>query len=196
MGGKRKATQVVASSGRKLSTGPKFSPKVTEQLIAATKMPPTRMGWKMEDAISHLCEVEPRFHAIVEKHGIPNRLFQSKRKTPYTTLVQAIIYQQIAGAAAATVYNRFCGALNMESSENDILPETVRDSTFDIQLIEGKKKIFVNGTVSGLSSQKAEYIRSLTAHFLDPKLLKDVDFGSIGDEELVKRLTAVKGEKC
>ena len=85
-----------------------------------------------------------------------------------------------------------CSALQIESVDEDISPETVRNARFDIEIVNGKKKILVNNMVSGLSSPKAEYIRSLSDHFLDTNKLKNVNFYSMDDDELKTKLLAVK----
>lgn len=54
-------------------------------------------------------------------------------------------------------------------------------------------KQMVNGQKPGLSKGKISYIRSLAEHFSDPTKLKDVDLESLNDEELRKKLVAVKG---
>jgi DNA-3-methyladenine glycosylase II len=59
--------------------------------------------------------------------------------------------------------------------------------------VDGKNKVTVNNVVVGLSNAKASYIQSLTEHFLDTSLLKDVDFDRLSDEDLCVKLKAVKG---
>src|SRR5688572_2691369 len=63
------------------------------------------MTYDLAAAAAHLTKVEPRFAPLVERHGLPDL---TPTTDPFATLGRAIIYQQLAGAAAATIYKRFC----------------------------------------------------------------------------------------
>ncbi|CAM9206324.1 unnamed protein product [Ectocarpus fasciculatus] len=144
--------------------------------------------------MSHLAKC-PHMKRIIEVHDIPNRLFpddQSSTMKPYNILLKTIVYQQVAGAAASSILNKFISALGVASID-ELTPEIVHAADFAVVFVDGKKKIHVNGTAAGLSESKMKYILSLTDHFLDPTKLKDFNFETAGDADIVERLTAVKG---
>ena len=58
----------------------------------------------MKLPVNNLIELDPRFKKVIEKFGV----IELKKKTdPYTSLVKTIIYQQLSGKAAGTIYKRF-----------------------------------------------------------------------------------------
>ena len=52
----------------------------------------------------HLRRVEPRFAPLIERYGLPELI---PTHDPFASLGRAIIYQQLAGAAARTIHERF-----------------------------------------------------------------------------------------
>ena len=172
----------------------RIKPALELRLDAARALPLTKSGWSIHDAITHLVKC-PHMKLIIEAHEIPNRLFpddQTSDMNPYNIILKTIIYQQVAGAAASSILNKFIGALGVPSIDA-LTPEIVDAAIFSVVFVEGKKKIHVNGATSGLSEPKMKYIRSLTEHFLDPAKLKGFNFETANDADIITRLTAVKG---
>jgi DNA-3-methyladenine glycosylase II len=99
------------------------------------------------------------------------------RKDPFQSLVESIIYQQLAGSAASTIYGRFIKYYN----NSPPLPEQIL-STPDAVL---KSSI-------GLSNKKIEYIKDLSARITDRKL-DLVKLCEMTDEEIIAQLIQVKG---
>ena len=58
----------------------------------------------MKLPVNNLIELDPRFKEVIEKFGV---IELEKKTDPYKSLVKAIIYQQLSGKAAGTIYNRF-----------------------------------------------------------------------------------------
>lgn len=56
------------------------------------------------DAVKHLKLVDPRLGMIIESVG---KYTIDKEPEPFRSLVEAIIYQQLAGSAADTIFRRF-----------------------------------------------------------------------------------------
>eukprot|EP00602_Paraphysomonas_sp_CaronLab_P010082 CAMPEP_0185037436 /NCGR_PEP_ID=MMETSP1103-20130426/31839_1 /TAXON_ID=36769 /ORGANISM="Paraphysomonas bandaiensis, Strain Caron Lab Isolate" /LENGTH=287 /DNA_ID=CAMNT_0027575405 /DNA_START=1 /DNA_END=864 /DNA_ORIENTATION=+ len=166
---------------------------LNERLKQADDMP-SLQGWNMGDALRHLCTVDTHLCRMIEQTHVPDILIQanSQMRTPYTALLQSIIYQQIAGSAAKAIYSRLCESLGV-SVEDNISPSVVYNATFCQTEIDGKRKMLVNGKVSGLSGQKAKYIQSLTELFMDTNKLKDFDFHSASNDEVFEKLIEVKG---
>ena len=95
----------------------------------------------------------------------------------FDALVQAIVYQQLAGPAAAAIHRRLIAAVDGTLTPERLLalpPETLR--------------------AAGLSGAKAASVTDLAAKGLDGTVVLDADgLRQEGDAEVVKRLSAVRG---
>lgn len=98
------------------------------------------------------------------------------RGAPYQSLLRAILYQQLAGPAAAAIESRFLGlfggAIPRPEQLSDLADETFRSA--------------------GVSRQKAGYMRDLAEHFASGKL-DDRAVRRAPDEAVIEMVTAVKG---
>jgi len=99
------------------------------------------------------------------------------REPDFTTLARSIVYQQVSGAAAATMLGRLTAAAGRKEK---LLP----------------KKILALGAEGmrpcGISRQKASYLMNLS----ELTLSKAIEFERLRDlenEEVITRLTQVKG---
>ncbi len=103
-----------------------------------------------------------------------------RRGDPFTTLARAIVGQQISVKAAQTIWGRLVTAADGSGNPIHLDPARV-----------GRTRMPTLRRV-GLSQGKAEYIRDLARHFLsgalDPR-----EWPALSDEDLIARLTAVKG---
>ena len=103
-----------------------------------------------------------------------------RRGDPFTTLARAIVGQQISVKAAQTIWDRLVVAARGTGTPVHLDPVRVgRMRTATLRRV-------------GLSINKALYIRDLARHFvsgaLDPR-----QWALLGDEDLIERLTDVKG---
>ena len=102
----------------------------------------------------------------------------------FESLVRSIIYQQLAPAAASKILDRLMIVLGVKtdgtSSNTAISPDIIRESNFQIKYIDGKKKICLNSTPTGLSESKMKALQSLAEHFSSDSLLKNVNFYELG----------------
>ena len=94
----------------------------------------------------------------------------------YAELVESIIYQQLSIKAAATIHQRFLGLF----PEGYPVPEAL--VKLDTELLRGV----------GLSYQKAGYVRNVAEFFLAENLIGH-NWDEHEDEEILKRLTQIKG---
>ena len=116
---------------------------------------------------------DPVMRGIVDQVGA---LRLELRGGPYRTLVRSILYQQLAGAAAAAIERRFLslfgdrvpGAAELLA----IAPERLREV--------------------GISRQKASYLHSLAEYFATGAL-SDRKLFRASDEAVIAGVTAVKG---
>ncbi len=98
----------------------------------------------------------------------------TKKGDAFYTLARAITGQQISVKAADTVWRRFEVAVKKVTPKN-VLAANDAD-------LRG----------AGLSSQKVEYMRSLATYFTEHKKITS-QWQEMGDEELLKSITSIKG---
>ncbi len=128
----------------------------------------------IQTGLKHLSDHDPRFDDLIKKYGHPT----FKKPPPhFQALAKSIIFQQLAGKAANTIYNRFLALFN---SAQEFTPEnTVRFS------IESLRSV-------GLSLRKSEYILDLSSAFLDDNFLPG-DLSSLSNEEISNKLISIRG---
>ncbi|HXY04229.1 MAG TPA: DNA-3-methyladenine glycosylase [Terriglobales bacterium] len=126
----------------------------------------------MRAAILHLKKCDPVLRAIIERVGS----FRMEYGLPeFHSLAEAILYQQLNGKAAATIFKRFTALTG-----DPLTPEGISKLT-DEQMRS-----------VGLSKQKSSYLRDMAERALNGQL----DFSRLhemSDEEVIKHLTQVKG---
>lgn len=99
------------------------------------------------------------------------------QETHFAALVRAIVYQQLAGRAAAAIHGRLVAALH-----SDVAPESL------LALPEPALR-----TV-GLSANKAASLRDLAAKVLDGTVvLAPARVARLRDDDIVARLSTVRG---
>lgn len=94
----------------------------------------------------------------------------------YSDLLESIVSQQLSVKAAATIHGRFVGLF-----ENGI-PHPEKLLALDIPTLRAV----------GLSNQKAGYMLNVAEFFAKEKL-HGIDWSMLTDEEIIKKLTQIKG---
>jgi DNA-3-methyladenine glycosylase II len=126
----------------------------------------------MRKAIIHLKKTDPVLRRIIEKVG-PYRI--GFREPTFDTLVRSIVYQQLSGKAANTIFNRL-----LEAAGSELTPKAV------LKLKPAKLRAI------GLSRQKSAYILDLARHTQKGSVSFET-IHQLSDEGVVEHLTAVKG---
>jgi DNA-3-methyladenine glycosylase II len=127
----------------------------------------------MRKAVLHLKSADPVLARVIEKIG-PCRI--AYREPVFDSLARAIVFQQLNGRAAASIFARLAAACGNGTLSADGL----------LRLSPTKMRSL------GLSAQKTAYLRDLARKTRDGA----VDFAalpSLADEEVIRRLTAVRG---
>ena len=127
-------------------------------------------------ARQHLMRADPMLAAIIRQVG-PCRMAERQHRDHLTTLVAAIVNQQLSTKAAATIFGRFVA----------LFPDQAITGADGIAALDDQQ---LRGV--GLSGQKVGYLRDLCARIQDGRLRLD-ELDVIDDEAVVERLTAVKG---
>jgi DNA-3-methyladenine glycosylase II len=126
----------------------------------------------MRKAINHLKKCDPVLGAIIQRVGA----FRMEFGEPtFHSLAEAILYQQLNGKAAVTIFNRFT-----EKTGDPVTPEGI------LKLSDAEMRAV------GLSKQKTAYLRDL-AEKTKAGLLEFERLGELPDEEVINHLTQVKG---
>ncbi len=127
-------------------------------------------------AVAHLRAADPVLAGIVDAVG---PLALEPRDGSFRSLARAIFFQQLAGPAARAIMNRALAALGTDE-ERWYRPEQLLATT-DEQL-----------RAAGLSRQKLTYLRDLAEKFASGQLRED-EFHGLDDEEVIQRVSTVKG---
>jgi DNA-3-methyladenine glycosylase II len=126
----------------------------------------------MRKAVAHLKKCDPVLRAIIERVG-PCRMEFGPAQ--FSSLAEAIVYQQLNGKAAVTIFKRFVALAGEPLTPEGIL----RLSDEQLRSV-------------GLSKQKSSYLKDLAAKAAGGVL----DFSrlpALSDNEVIEHLTQVKG---
>jgi DNA-3-methyladenine glycosylase II len=126
----------------------------------------------MRKAINHLKKSDPILSAVIVRTGV----YRMRYSPPeFHTLAEAVVYQQLHGKAAVTIFKRFTAVAG-----DPVTPEGIGKLT-DAQLRS-----------VGLSRQKSSYLKDMAARASRGEL----DFTRLpkmSDDDVIKHLTQVKG---
>lgn len=129
----------------------------------------------LDDALAHLAR-DHKLAALIRRHGPP---VLRRTRNPFQSLARAIVYQQLAGAAAATIHGRFV-ALYGGGPKSYPTPAEVLATP-----VERLRS-------AGLSRQKASYLLDLAAHVGDGRVPVR-RLGRLTDAEITAALLPIKG---
>jgi DNA-3-methyladenine glycosylase II len=126
----------------------------------------------MRKAINHLKKSDPVLAGIIEKVG-PYRMQYSE--PTFHHLAESILYQQLNGKAAATIFSRFTAAAGDPLTPRGIL-----------KLSDAEMRAI------GLSRQKTSYLRDLSEK-TKAGLMEFERMPELSDQDVIAHLTQVKG---
>ncbi|MBM4386074.1 MAG: DNA-3-methyladenine glycosylase 2 family protein [Deltaproteobacteria bacterium] len=128
---------------------------------------------KLGEATRHLARADAKLARVIEAHG-PCTL--TPRGDPYRYLVRSILYQQLAGKAAATIERRFKAGFGGRVPPPALLAKQ-RDA---------KLRTF------GLSRQKAAAVKAVASAF-DSGLVSARRIPHMHDDAVVESVTQIRG---
>ena len=133
----------------------------------------------MKRALSHLQQADPVMAAIIERIG---PLKMRYREPSFDAMARSIVFQQLHGKAAATIFERVrCACLNGDGQLGHALTPASLLALSEAQL-----------RACGLSRQKLSYLRDLAQR----TAAGEIDFARLpemSDEDVIEHLTRVKG---
>ena len=127
----------------------------------------------MKKALNHLKAADPVLRTIIERVG-PFRI--QYREPNFHTLVRSIVYQQLSGKVALTIFNRLIAA----AKADPLTPEAI------LKLRPSRMRAL------GLSQQKLTYIRGL-ARMTRDGLVRFDHVHTLEDAAIIEHFTQVKG---
>jgi DNA-3-methyladenine glycosylase II len=124
-------------------------------------------------SLRHLRQADPVLAAIIDRVG-PYAI--EYREPIFQTLVRSIVYQQLNGKAALTIFNRLAEA----AKADPLTPESI------LRLRPARMRSL------GLSKQKLTYIRELARFTKSGEIDFDL-YPTLEDKHVIEHLTRVKG---
>jgi 3-methyladenine DNA glycosylase/8-oxoguanine DNA glycosylase len=130
-----------------------------------------------DEACRHLTSSDPLLASLMGRVG-PFRLRPEPTQSLFSALLRSIVYQQLSGKAAATILgrvNRLFAPRRFPTPGEllEISPERLREA--------------------GLSAAKTAAVRDLAARTLDGTVPSMARIRRMDDEEIIERLTVVRG---
>ncbi|HWF79482.1 MAG TPA: hypothetical protein VN695_02795 [Streptosporangiaceae bacterium] len=126
-------------------------------------------------AATALADTDPVMRRLIAETGPPD--IRPPAETHFEALVRAIVYQQLAGAAAAAIHGRLIAAM-----AGTVTPENLM--SLPDERLRG----------AGLSARKTASLRDLAAKVLDGTVVLDpAGLRAETDDEVIARLSTVLG---
>jgi DNA-3-methyladenine glycosylase II len=127
------------------------------------------------EAARVLAARDPVIARLVEAVGPPR--LRPPQESPFAALVRAIVYQQLAGAAASAIHRRLITALGDSADPERLLALSAEELR-----------------AAGLSANKAASLRDLATKVVDGTVvLSPRGLARQPDDEIVRRLSTVRG---
>jgi DNA-3-methyladenine glycosylase II len=126
-------------------------------------------------AVASLKAADAKLGRLIEQAG-PFALKLDPRRSPFAALLESILYQQLHGKAAAAIHERVRAIYQ-------------GDPTPALLLATPEERL----RAAGVSGNKIRALRDLAERTLDGTVPTARAIGKMSDEEIVERLTAVRG---
>ncbi|HYN98733.1 MAG TPA: methylated-DNA--[protein]-cysteine S-methyltransferase [Actinomycetota bacterium] len=149
-----------------------------DALTATAGVQPEGLDFDPITALKHLIATDPELGRLIDAVG-PFQMQLGTTPSIFVALVRSITYQQLSGKAAGTIYGRLC-ALFEDPEAGPTAEGLLRLS--DEQL-----------RGAGVSRNKILSMRDLAERQLAGQIPTLAEARLLGDEELVERLTPVRG---
>jgi len=134
-----------------------------------------RLPFDPDEAIAHLRARDAKLAALIDRVG-QFTLRLDRSTSPFESLLESILYQQLHGKAAATIHRRV-----REYFHGDPTPQLLLDTPDDPL------------RAAGVSGNKIKALRDLAARTLDGTVPAHAVIRKMTDADIVERLTAVRG---
>jgi len=136
------------------------------------------LGFDPDAAIAHLRMTDPALARVIDAAG-PLRMQLKRNASVFVSLAESIVYQQLNGRAAATIYARMCA----------LFPRPHEGLTAEKLLRATDAKL----RGAGLSQSKLLSLKDLAQRTAQGELPTLAQVQGMADDEIVERLTEVRG---
>jgi DNA-3-methyladenine glycosylase II len=140
-------------------------------------LPISSISFDLAEAVKSLAERDEKLKFLIAETE-PFQMDQDHLQSPYEALLEAIAYQSISGKAAATIFGRVKA---LSSTGRAPSPQ---------EMLKLRKPALRK---AGLSGAKAAAMKDLAKKTIEGVVPTLEDAQKLSDEELVKRLTSVRG---
>ncbi len=127
------------------------------------------------EALAHLRAADAKLGALIDRAGAFT-LKLDAQQSPFESLLESILYQQLNGKAAATIHARVRAYYG-----GDPAPQLLLDTPDEVL------------RAAGVSGNKSRALKDLAARTLDGTVPAHAAILKMTDAEIVERLTAVRG---
>jgi DNA-3-methyladenine glycosylase II len=134
-----------------------------------------KLPFNPDDALAHLRARDKKLAALIDRVG-PFTMQLRSAPSPFESLLESILYQQLHGKAAATIHRRV-----REYFGGDPTPQLLLDTPDDPL------------RAAGVSGNKVKALRDLAVRTLDGTVPSHAVIKKMTDAEIIERLTAVRG---
>jgi DNA-3-methyladenine glycosylase II len=134
-----------------------------------------KLPFDAEEALAHLRACDAKLGALIDRVA-EFALRLDRSPSPFESLLESILYQQLHGKAAATIHRRV-----REYYHGDPSPQTLIDTPEEI--LRG----------CGVSGNKIKAMKDLAAKTLDGTVPSHAAIKKMSDADIVERLTEVRG---
>jgi DNA-3-methyladenine glycosylase II len=153
------------------------------------------MGMRIDVPVAerHLAGADPVMMRLIREAG-PFAM-RVDPEDPFLSLLRSIVFQQLSGKAAGTIFGRVLALFDARPATPD-LPRSDPDWSLDGRRAPDPRAVLAatdeDLRAAGLSRQKVASIRDLAAHFASGELSVH-HFDAWEDEEVIAHLTRVRG---
>jgi DNA-3-methyladenine glycosylase II len=137
--------------------------------------PSRKLPFDSDEALAHLKAADAKLAQLIERAG-PFTLRLDPAPSPFESLLESILYQQLHGKAAATIHGRL-----REYFHGNPTPELLL-ATPDDPI-----------RAAGVSGNKIRALRDLASRTLDGTVPTSGVIKKMSNEEILERLTQVRG---
>jgi DNA-3-methyladenine glycosylase II len=134
-----------------------------------------KLPFDPDEALAHLRENDAKLGALIDRAG-PFTLRLDSLQSPFESLLESILYQQLNGKAAATIHRRV-----REYYGGNPAPQLLLDTPDEVL------------RAAGVSGNKSRALKDLAARTLDGTVPTHAAILKMSDAEIVERLTQVRG---
>ena len=129
-----------------------------------------------ENEIELFLESEPKLRKYV---NLVNLELKPTMSPPFDRLIESVIFQQLSGKAASTIFGRFVNLIGEMTPENIL------------------KYKFEDFRSVGLSSQKSQYVRNIAMEFIANGSMNNYrsadSLNDLANDEIISLFTKIKG---